>query len=144
MDNLLKSSLGPLARSCIHQETVSRQLSRSIFHLTKIEMTWRGAIIRIWLKRRKAKMQSLFELSLDHYWSQVWSPSPDIVPTRNLVGHLNRSTSIWPKIGMALGGAIVRVGLKQTPGPQNAATVRVIPWTIIEVRPGPLARYKRP
>ena len=44
---LLKSSLGPLARHCIHQETIGGQLNRSIFHLTKTGMAWGGAIIRV-------------------------------------------------------------------------------------------------
>ena len=47
---LLKSSLGHLARYCTHQETISGQLSRSIFYLTKIGTAWGGAIIRVRLE----------------------------------------------------------------------------------------------
>ena len=41
----------------------------------------------------------------------------------------------WPGRGHYSSGTQINAGT------QNAATVRVIPWTIIEVRPGPLARY---
>ena len=58
---LLKSSLGLLARYCIYQETISGQLNKSIFHLTKIGIE--PLFESDSNKRRETKMQSLFKLS---------------------------------------------------------------------------------
>ena len=60
------------------------------------------------------------------------------------MGDLNRSVFHLIKVGMAWGGAIIRVRLEWTPWGQNAATIRVIPKTIIEVRPGALGQILHP
>ena len=95
-------------------------------------------------KRLGAKVQPLFELSHDHYWSQAWSPWADFAPTTGGTPEPKYLPflSDWDWIGLGRGhySSWTRINT----GGKNAATSRIIPWPIIEVRPRTLAISGRP
>ena len=106
---LLKSGLQPLDRYSIHQETISRKPEQMYTpSYTRLEWLGKGPLSKLDSNKHwRAKMQPLFESTLGHYWSQAWV----LVQIWHLPDHKWETwtgvSSIWPKIGMAWGGAII-------------------------------------